>query len=45
MPESRLESMSDGSRALGGRLTPDIWALNLHEELELRLPTVAARQA
>jgi glycosyltransferase involved in cell wall biosynthesis len=40
MPESRLETMSEGSRALGSRLSPEIWALNLHEELELRLPRV-----
>jgi len=34
----RLGAMSDGSRALGSRLSPQIWALNLHEELERRLP-------
>ncbi|MGI9084593.1 MAG: glycosyltransferase family 4 protein [Aeromicrobium sp.] len=32
----RLQAMSDGSRALGSRITPRIWALNLHEELERR---------
>jgi glycosyltransferase involved in cell wall biosynthesis len=30
----RLGEMSDGSRALGSRLSPQIWARNLHEELE-----------
>ncbi|HEY9563581.1 MAG TPA: glycosyltransferase [Nocardioides sp.] len=34
---ARLESMSRGSQALGSRLTPEIWAVNLHEELERRL--------
>ncbi|HJQ43682.1 MAG TPA: glycosyltransferase family 4 protein [Jatrophihabitantaceae bacterium] len=34
----RLKAMSDGSRALGSRLTPEIWARNLHEEIESRLP-------
>jgi glycosyltransferase involved in cell wall biosynthesis len=33
----RLAQMSDGSRALGGRLSPTIWARNLHEQLEFRL--------
>ena len=33
----RLGAMSDGSRALGSRLTPAIWAQNLHEQLELRV--------
>lgn len=33
----RLGDMSDGSRALGSRLTPEIWARNLHEELEARI--------
>ncbi|MDT0202584.1 glycosyltransferase family 4 protein [Nocardioides sp. AE5] len=32
----RLEEMSRGSQALGSRLTPRIWARNLHEELERR---------
>lgn len=32
----RLQSMSDGSRALASRLSPKIWALNLHEELNRR---------
>jgi glycosyltransferase involved in cell wall biosynthesis len=32
----RLGTMSDGSRALGSRLSPRIWALNLHEQLERR---------
>jgi glycosyltransferase involved in cell wall biosynthesis len=40
MSEERLGAMSEGSRALGSRLSPEIWALNLHEELERRLPTV-----
>jgi glycosyltransferase involved in cell wall biosynthesis len=35
----RLKAMSDGSRALGSRLTPQIWARNLHEEIERRLVT------
>ena len=30
----RLGEMSDGSRALAGRLTPKLWARNLHEEIE-----------
>jgi hypothetical protein len=30
--------MSDGSRALSSRLTPEIWARHLHEEIEVRLP-------
>jgi len=34
----RLEAMSRGSQALGSRLSPTIWAVNLHEELERRLP-------
>jgi glycosyltransferase involved in cell wall biosynthesis len=34
----RLAVMSEGSRALGSRLTPTIWALNLHEEIGRRLP-------
>lgn len=33
----RLGSMSEGSRALGSRLTPTIWAQNLHEQLESRV--------
>jgi glycosyltransferase involved in cell wall biosynthesis len=37
MTPGRLRSMSDGSRALGSRLTPKIWALNLHEQLERRV--------
>jgi glycosyltransferase involved in cell wall biosynthesis len=36
-PADRLQQMSVGSRALGSRLTPEIWARNLHEELEARL--------
>ncbi len=40
--DDRLAAMSDGSRALGSRLTPSIWAQNLHEQLESRL---ARRQA
>jgi glycosyltransferase involved in cell wall biosynthesis len=36
--EQRLQAMSDGSRALGSRLSPEIWARNLHEEIERRLP-------
>lgn len=28
----RLKAMSDGSRAMAGRLTPQIWAQNLHEQ-------------
>jgi glycosyltransferase involved in cell wall biosynthesis len=34
----RLQAMSDGSRALGSRLSPEIWARNLHEEIARRLP-------
>jgi glycosyltransferase involved in cell wall biosynthesis len=37
----RLGAMSDGSRALASRLSPTIWARNLHEELERRLPAPA----
>ncbi len=33
----RLKAMSDGSRALASRLTPQIWAQNLHEQLERRV--------
>ncbi len=33
----RLGQMSDGSRALASRLSPQIWARNLHEELQRRL--------
>lgn len=33
----RLGTMSEGSRALGSRLTPEIWAQNLHEQLEVRV--------
>lgn len=36
MDAVRLKAMSDGSRALGSRLTPKIWAQNLHEQLERR---------
>ena len=35
----RLGEMSDIGRALGRRLSPEIWARHLHEELERRLPT------
>lgn len=41
----RLKAMSDGSRALASRITPTLWARNLHEELERRLPTVGAKTA
>lgn len=34
----RLEEMSEGSRNLAKRLNPTIWARNLHEECERRLP-------
>jgi glycosyltransferase involved in cell wall biosynthesis len=34
----RLHEMSEGSRALGSRLSPRIWARNLHEELDRRRP-------
>lgn len=37
----RLGAMSDGSRALGSRLTPQLWALNLHEQLQSRLDRTA----
>ncbi len=39
----RMTAMSEGSRALGSRLSPAIWARNLHEELERRLPSFARR--
>lgn len=42
---ARLQAMSDGSRALGSRLTPEIWARNLHEELESRLESREVRQS
>jgi glycosyltransferase involved in cell wall biosynthesis len=42
LPAERLHAMSQGSRALGSRLTPEIWALNLHEEIQRRLPRVGA---
>jgi glycosyltransferase involved in cell wall biosynthesis len=38
LPEERLAAMSEGSRALASRLNPTIWARNLHEEIERRLP-------
>ena len=38
LDEQRLHAMSEGSRALGSRLSPEIWARNLHEEIERRLP-------
>jgi glycosyltransferase involved in cell wall biosynthesis len=38
LPVERLAAMSDGSRALASRLNPTIWARNLHEEIERRLP-------
>jgi hypothetical protein len=37
MSDERLKSMSDGSRALASRITPKIWAQNLHEQLERRV--------
>ncbi|WP_375001003.1 glycosyltransferase family 4 protein [Aeromicrobium sp. CTD01-1L150] len=39
----RLKAMSDGSRALGSRLSPTLWAQNLHEQLESRLRRPSAR--
>jgi hypothetical protein len=33
----RLGEMSDGSRALASRLTPKVWAQNLHEQLAFRV--------
>ena len=36
LDERRLGAMSDGSRALGSRLSPAVWALHLHEELARR---------
>ena len=42
--EERLKEMSDGSRALGSRLTPRIWARNLEEELARRLPRVKEKR-
>lgn len=33
----RMQGMSDGSRALASRLSPELWALNLHEELGRRV--------
>jgi glycosyltransferase involved in cell wall biosynthesis len=40
----RLGEMSDGSRALGSRLSPKIWAQNLHEQLEFRVQQGAWRR-
>ena len=37
VPADRMQTMSDGSRALASRLSPPVWALNLHEELERRV--------
>lgn len=34
---ARLQRMSDGSRALASRLSPSIWAQNLHEQLDRRV--------
>ena len=33
-----LQAMSDGSRALSTRLSPEIWARHFHEEMASRLP-------
>ncbi len=38
----RLATMSEGSRALSTRLNPEIWALNLHEQLERRAVAASA---
>ena len=32
----RLGAMSAGSRLLARRMTPELWARNLHDQLELR---------
>jgi glycosyltransferase involved in cell wall biosynthesis len=37
MDAERLKAMSDGSRALASRITPRIWAQNLHEQLARRV--------
>ncbi|MGJ9412779.1 glycosyltransferase family 4 protein [Aeromicrobium sp. CF4.19] len=42
--DARLKAMSDGSRALGSRMTPTLWAQNLHEQLEARLARRRARR-
>ena len=36
LPEDRLASMSEGSRAISRRLSPTGWALHIHEEIERR---------
>lgn len=41
LPAARLAAMSEGSRALGRRLSPEIWATNFHEEVLRRLPAAA----
>jgi len=38
----RLGEMSRGSQALGKRLSPEIWARNVHEEVVRRVPRVRA---
>ncbi|NRQ49338.1 glycosyltransferase family 4 protein [Aeromicrobium stalagmiti] len=41
----RLGTMSEGSRALGSRSTPTIWAQNLHEQLDFRVRGLRTRVA
>lgn len=43
-PTERMGRMSDGSRALGSRLSPTIWAENLHEQLERRVRRAGPRR-
>jgi glycosyltransferase involved in cell wall biosynthesis len=42
--EARLQQMSDGSRALATRLTPEIWARHFHEEMGRRIPAATGRR-
>ena len=42
MSDDRLKTMSDGSRALASRITPTIWAQNLHEQLARRVERMKA---
>ena len=43
LDEQRLGAMSEGSRALAGRLSPASWALHLEEEFSRRLRASSAR--
>ena len=42
---TRLGTMSEGSRALGSRMSPTLWAQNLHEQLESRVDKLTSAGA